>query len=184
MNYNMNGSETYNIASRRISYLKNSLTSLVNQFSVSKYSSNISLVPFSDAANNPRPMIDVTTASGKSTVRSLITSLNAEGGTNTGDGIRRAYYQINNSRDADIVSREYIIILVDGVTTAHTRVGINSPGSTYWVNDDNVVVSQWYTPFWGNPYYRNGNIYGLGYAASAESDGYVNRIGDINETEI
>jgi hypothetical protein len=74
--------------------------------------------------------------------------------------------------------------LVDGVTTAHTRVGINSPGSTYWVNDDNVVVSQWYTPFWGNPYYRNGNIYGLVYAASAESDGYVNRIGDIIETEI
>jgi uncharacterized protein YegL len=183
MNDDMDGDPTRNEADRRITYLKNSLTSLVDQFSASKYSSNISLVPFSNAANNPYPMYDVTTASGKTTVMNLVSGMRADGATNTGDGIRRAYYQIDNSRDPDIISREYIIILVDGVTTAHTRVGINSPSSAYWTSDGNVVISQWYS-YWGNIYSRDGNVYGEGNATSVGSDGYVDEIGDIIQEEV
>jgi prepilin-type N-terminal cleavage/methylation domain-containing protein len=183
MNDKMNGDPTNNTESKRVFFLKNSLRSLVNQFSVSEYSSNISLVPFSDAANNPKPMIDVTTASGKQSVLNLINGLTVDGGTNTGDGIRRAYYQLFDSRNPDEITREYIIILVDGVTTAHTRTGINAPSSPYWTANGNVVISQWYTPYWGNSYYRNGNIYGLGNAASAESDGYVVRSGQTIKNE-
>lgn len=183
MNNNMQGYDQGWLSDRRISKLKVSLESLINQFSVSKYSSNISLVPFSDAANNPHPMYDVTTASGKTTVMNLVSGMSADGATNTGDGIRRAYYQIYNSRDPDTISREYIIILVDGVTTAHTRVGINRPSSDYWTSDGNVVISQWYSS-WGDIYPRNGNVYGEGNATSVGSDGYVDRIGDIIQGEV
>lgn len=183
MTSNMRGNSTSNLADRRIAYLKNSLTSLVDQFSASKYSSNISLVPFSDAANNPRPMFDVTTASGKMNVMNFINSMTAVGGTNTGDGIRRAYYQIANSRSADTISKEYMIILVDGETTAHTRVSTNNSNSAYWTANGNIVISQWH-----NSSYRNGNVYGMGYLPNnvthdPGSDGYVTRIGDIIEAE-
>lgn len=96
----------------------------------------ISLVPFSTTANIPNSNysnlrgIDVSkfynANKDKNTLKKMVESLNAEGATNTGDGLRRGYYQLKkfNSNKGDYKLshsqevKNYMIVLVDGVTTA------------------------------------------------------------------
>ncbi|MFA9422829.1 MAG: hypothetical protein ACERLG_04590, partial [Sedimentibacter sp.] len=102
----------------------------------------VSLVPFATTANSPftsanskpdelHPFYEVYNSDESTTLRGVIGSLNATGGTNTGDGLRRAYYLHNTFRtrmsaagmpiDAKDQVHHYIILLVDGETTYETK---------------------------------------------------------------
>ena len=80
----------------------------------------IGITPFSSTANNSGSMMnakqEIDTNPG---LRSTIQELSAGGGTNTGDGIRRAYYNISdfNEKHPNKTNKNFMIILVDGVTT-------------------------------------------------------------------
>jgi len=143
MAWAMDGSKN-NIAEadRRITKLKNSSINLINNFEASDYPIYVSLIPFSTDANNPNPFYLVDSHTG--TLTGIINDLNAEGGTNTGDGIRRAYHQlINNRANSDFEDRDvsdYLIILVDGVSTYGSVVS-TSP-LVFHTNDGNVSSSQ------------------------------------------
>jgi hypothetical protein len=56
-----------------------------------------------------------------------INGLTAEGGTNTGDGIRRGYHSIVefNAQNENKTNKNFMIILVDGVTTLATATEYN-----------------------------------------------------------
>lgn len=80
----------------------------------------VSIIPFSDDADNVGPMLDATKY--KSTLKTKIDGLRAYGGTNTGDGLRRAYYVLKEYQE-DYPSDEivyYIILLTDGNPTYYS----------------------------------------------------------------
>jgi prepilin-type N-terminal cleavage/methylation domain-containing protein len=174
MNWKMSGSETHDDALRRISYLKTAAKQLIDNFSSSEYPVSISLVPFSTTANNPKPYRSAQTQTAQ--IKSDIDSLNAIGGTNTGDAIRRAYFQIlagrSNPAYTDKVVSDYIIILVDGVTTFATRSGYRST-DPYQIDNLNVV------PPYDDPDYYRTHIFGNGSTLDPQGEAYVDLIGSM-----
>jgi hypothetical protein len=82
---------------------------------------NMTWVPISTYAKTPSIFYNVKDATQKSTLLGKIDALSSNGYTNTGDGLRRAYYQLYNKKTADIAAatvdtivKNYTIILVDG----------------------------------------------------------------------
>lgn len=150
MNRDMQGKETINDSKKRISILKNTLTDLNHGlFSILENSeAYISLIPFSTNANIPhnnyKTQIIKNSASDfynikeKDKLINIVNDLVADGGTNTGDGLRRAYYQLKKFNEEKVKKynldnckkiKKYIIVLVDGVTTlssANVYVSLNS----------------------------------------------------------
>jgi hypothetical protein len=128
------------------------------------------LIPFSTSANNPDPFLLV--EDNISTLKSNINNLDAEGGTNTGDGLRRGYYQIiNNRSNTDFVDKEvsdYLIILVDGVSTFGSITG-KSP-LEFFTSDGNIDERDW----------SRGNVEGHG-SSLDETYGtpYIEEVGDM-----
>ncbi|MBV1708379.1 MAG: VWA domain-containing protein [Erysipelothrix sp.] len=135
MNWALNGS-TSNVAlqNRRIYILKDKTRGLIESFSQNTNDDveiNIALVPFSTSANSVRVFRNVKTE--KATLLNYVDSicmsgstLNCVGGTNTGDGMRRAYYRLmdktqdqidDTSESRDVKIKNYNIFLTDGETT-------------------------------------------------------------------
>ncbi|WFA09180.1 VWA domain-containing protein [Tissierella sp. Yu-01] len=115
----------------------------------------ITLIPFSTNANNPKNLVSVGENKGE-----LLEYINnnfghvnhAEGGTNIGDGIRRAYHILKEYNDKNVANQEankYLIILMDGVPT------YGSIKSNKW---DNKSFSEDKGSIWrddfGNLYYN------------------------------
>lgn len=179
----------------------------------------VSLVPFSTTANYPSP-ITGTQSSAKHPIYDLynnkvysnndrhkeslrdeiIHKLEAEGGTNTGDGLRRAYHLHKNFRGTmkDVIKdstqvHHYMILLVDGQTTFEVENGKWEKKtvwnfifpSTRWVFEPNGQEQKYYL--------ENGNIKstqssnqnsdpGINYAITGTGNsfagtGYVDAIG-------
>lgn len=143
MNSALNGNSTSVIANRRISILKDKTRGLIEAFSQNSNDDveiNIALVPFSTSANSVRVFRNVKTQ--KATLLSDVDSLcmsgstqNCVGGTNIGDGMRRAYYrlmertqaQINDTSETrDVKIKNYNIILSDGDVTYRTMYQFQS----------------------------------------------------------
>lgn len=114
----------------------------------------ISLVPFARTANYPNPNANTNPSavhpifeayeSGDS--NSLITTiknLKADGGTNTGDALRRAYYLHDTFRERMSVKEEdqvhhYLIMLIDGVSTYDAKVFDYTDNGFYIKNGKSV----------------------------------------------
>lgn len=167
MNWKMDGSNTWTESERRISILKEAATELINSFQASDNPVSISLVPFSTTANYTKSFKSAQTEA--TSLKADINALVADGGTNTGDGIRRAYQNIlagrSNPDYATKVVSDYIIILVDGVTTFGTRTSSSNSNSAFMTADGNVPSDQY--------------VYGLGNALdNTHGTPYVNLIGN------
>lgn len=124
----------------------------------------ISINPFDSTANGSQRMMnakqELDTSPG---IRSIINGLLANGGTNTGDGIRRAYYKIKDFNEVventTKTNKNFMIILVDGVTTfasihenvtEHTITIRRDEGATYLYNGKEYTFSHSKdVTFWG-----------------------------------
>ena len=147
MDDNMQGNSTSTTSAKRITKMKAEAVRLVEALSKNT-NINISIIPFSSTANNPGDMLSAN--KNLSSIKSTINALTASGGTNTGDAIRRGYYQIKNFNEKEEnknrTNKNFMIILVDGVTTFAS------------VNKVNEIVS---TPIdQGNNYTIDGYTYG------------------------
>ena len=156
---------------------------------------DVSIVPFSTTANNPLGFYNA-----KNDIRILknyIGSLRADGGTNTGDGLRRAYYLLRDHRNSialtGVTPVNYVILLVDGETTFATKSHsysmpytgryyksdvdyynyININNIEYKMDDGNVVDGR----DWWETYDGKGDIIGVGNEMHAVSDLYVTKVG-------
>jgi prepilin-type N-terminal cleavage/methylation domain-containing protein len=138
MAWGMNGS-SYSTPSR-ISVLKDQAATLINNFATED-NIDIKLVPFNTSANDS----DLTVyafKNAKTYTSSLLTAVNnltADGGTNTGDGLRRAYWALyNHNREvgAGVRASNYLIVLVDGVTTF---ASVHSHTDRSFVTEDGYV---------------------------------------------
>ena len=102
----------------RYEILQDAARSLLNELSAHN-NIDISIIKFSNSANNPLDFLNAQT--GNASLISYIDSMSSpEGGTNTGDAIRRAYYQLLNHNatvSTGITPINYLIVLVDGDTT-------------------------------------------------------------------
>lgn len=161
MKWGMNGQGTKITQDNpeRLSLLKKTLThensglfSILNESDV-----YISLIPFSNNANITKgnyvnvkdeeamKFHNVKLEDEKNILKKMVSSLTAEGGTNTGDGMRRAYHQLlkfNNEKydspynlNKNQEVKNYMIVLVDGVTTFGSRNVNYSSYSGYTINE-------------------------------------------------
>ncbi len=156
----------------RISILREEATTLINKFA-QEDNINISLVPFATSANNPNSYLNAKTNTTQ--LISEITSLTAIGGTNTGDGLRRAYLGLeaqNAAAGIGVTSSNYVIVLVDGVTTFGSVV--SAYNRTYLTGGGNV--NEGYLDR-NDPYNPNGQIVGNGSTLDSKGTAYVNLIG-------
>ncbi len=178
MDRKLNGDTAYYENDKKITKLKNSSKTLLDNFDATEYPHYVSLIPFSTSANNPDSFLLV--EDNISTLKSNINSLDAVGGTNTGDGLRRGYYQIiNNRSNSDFVDKEvsdYLIILVDGVSTFGSITG-KGP-IQFFTQDGNIDERDW----WRGNVEGNGSsldtTYGTPYIE--EIGNMITNDGDIN----
>ena len=104
----------------KIEALKKSAKKLIDSFADLE-NTEVSLIPFSTNANDPQGLKSV-----KANYSQLINDIDrikASGGTNVGDGIRRAYHILKKYNDENLANEEaskYLIIIMDGVPTYGT----------------------------------------------------------------
>jgi hypothetical protein len=160
-NGNDNDNDTSNDS--RLAILKRTLIMMIDQM---KENGNVyaALVPFSSNANVPHANFGsgalasysdfsllVPSPSGVNWA-TLIQKLKADGGTNTGEGIRRGYYQLlefNNTLPTSTAIKNYMVILVDGRTTMASanlhRKQVRANSNSNWSNTNeyfhNYVLS-------------------------------------------
>ena len=160
MDWAMNGSGTYTALDgtnpQRMALLKDTLNKdNGGLFSILEESeSYVSLVPFSYNANDPEPYYKV--KDDIATLKSLVNDLNPGGATNTGDGMRRAYYQIKDFNDNKVtygitsnqVIKNYFVILVDGNTNYATYGGTGTDGFYLGEGNASSIGNDNYDPFY------------------------------------
>ncbi|MEG0307768.1 MAG: vWA domain-containing protein [Clostridium sp.] len=56
----------------------------------------------------------------------IINNLDANGGTNTGEGLRRATYLLSNSNEQDKNANKTVVLMSDGIPTFYTREKVNN----------------------------------------------------------
>lgn len=148
MDFNLNGNSTSIKSSRRNYILKEKTRGLVESFAQNSNDDieiNIALVPFSDSGNGVKVFRNVKTEKTQllSDINSLCSGTNydCEGGTNTGDGMRRAYYRLlgktqyqvdNLSTTRDTKIKNYSIFLTDGASTYHSLKELQTGTTTKW----------------------------------------------------
>lgn len=120
MDFDMNGkspgSYGFNNNNVRKTIMKQEAKKLIEQFAPMQ-NVVISIIPFADNADRTGAILDCYTY--KNQIITKINSLDASGGTNTGDGLRRAYYKLagyNDDNSGDEIVN-YIILLTDGNPT-------------------------------------------------------------------
>jgi len=144
----------------RLTILETQAAALVDNFSSnsnSDVSINISLVPFESIAPTPSIFYDIKNANQKTAIKTAIENLDTNGTTNTGDGLRRAFYQLQTKQTADTASatvdtiiKNYTIILVDGDTNTHSMSNSSSRVCTVWKTNGTCKT---YKTVWTTPQY-------------------------------
>lgn len=149
---------------KRINLLKAETTKLITSLSGSP---NIyaTIVPFATNANGTYVMAKAQVNEGSPNVlQDTVDGLTADGYTNTGDGIRRGYWSINqfnftqSEENPDWEIQNFMIILVDGQTNYYSHLSWFD--HTYYTGDTNI--SWWRTS-----------------SSESRGDGYVNLMGSI-----
>lgn len=162
-----------NSSNSRIYILKDQAKTLINKFA-QEDNIDIALIPFSTSANNPNSFYNAKTAT--TTLINKINSLSAGGGTNTGDGLRRAYWGLkahNAEVGTGVTPSNYVIILVDGVTTFYSV--ISNSDRTYVTSNGNV--NEGFLDRGSYEFDHNGQIAGNGSTLDSGGTAYVNAIG-------
>lgn len=169
----------------RIKILKTQASAMIENFAQNTngdVSINISLVPFSTFAPTPSRFYDIKKSSDKSALLSKIDDFYAEGYTNTGDGFRRAFYQLDTKSKADSlvagvdkIIKNYTITLVDGETNTHSMKNTitNSSSTKQYYTDSLTIKNCRFTPTTSSctPGYVSGND------GNQEANGYVTLMG-------
>jgi len=186
----------------RLAYLKEASKQMVDEFAKeTDLDFRIILVPFSSSANHEdplqansntkHPIYDIKNAS---KIKESIEKLKADGGTNTGDGLRRAYYRTKELNDEIVLQTKkpnnYLIVLVDGVSTMASVD--SSSGDNKIINHGNNPQHSWYKgnrnhivyqtndkgvkKYTENPY---GGLVGYGNQLDDIATSYVNKMGKM-----
>lgn len=153
MNWDMDG-KSESVTNPRIDILKSNANKMIDRLANMNFDIYVCLVPFSTSANNPGDFYNVNDEEDLNDLKNEVDVLTANGATNTGDGIRRAYHQLKNITDPLIEDgksysdfTQHMMVLVDGATNRESRERVGWFGSKYFLGDGNV-----YSGWFANPY--------------------------------
>lgn len=147
MAWDMGGKSTSINKDKRIQILKDKALKMIDRLTALDFNIYVSVVPFNYNANNPKEFKNLQDAAELQELKGIINGLAASGGTNTGDGIRRAYYRLKNKSDSlpsESKITQHMMILVDGETNIETKKITNKnflgyvTGSEYTLSDVDV----------------------------------------------
>lgn len=111
MAWNLEGKDKGNPSLRRIGIMKNTAYNFLNNIKdIDKM--NVGLV---DYATKIKSFTDLQSYSSYNVLADYIQSMNADGATNIGEGLRKAYYMLKSHNDDN---DKYIILMSDGFPTA------------------------------------------------------------------
>lgn len=175
MAWNMSGGGATAGNPSRLSILKSKTFDLLDNFkTIGKV--YVAIVPFSTNANptasHPQAFLSIDDPAAFQTLRNQVTALTAGGGTNVGDGIRRAYHHHASyaATYPDAETLHYMMLLMDGNPTYWSTN--TATDADYQVNNanmayvrgtgnetgDNVVRSMPYIQHLSNYLIHNGTI--------------------------
>lgn len=160
MDWDLNGDTTSNNSIKRITLMKGKAKELIDIFA-DMGNVHVALIPFSTNANNPGNFLHAHTNA--TSLKASIDGLNANGGTNVGDGLRRAYYHHGsfNAANSGSTVLNYTILLVDGNPTLWPRQSgvdyfgtgnISQNGGTGYNDEANITNSMPYIQKLGADY--------------------------------
>jgi hypothetical protein len=142
MGLKLNGSDTANDSSTdpakysRLKLMKIEAVRMITELS-KQPNIYVSINPFSTSGNASQTMMNAQVNNTTNTgLINTVNALTASGGTNTGDGIRRGFYRIKefNERPENLSStnKNFMVILVDGVTTYGSVTRVSRISSSYY----------------------------------------------------
>ena len=202
MDRKLDGTTTNILAERRITKVKNALRGhtyngvkiegMINEFA-KEDNIELAIVPFSYTGNYDDPASTSVKNGGKHPFYSVskdedqkndlidrVNDLSPYGGTNTGDGMRQAYYRTFKFKEENALSkgysaaaeiRKYMIILVDGETTIASVIG----DRTYLTADGPVTsLNRSYSD---STNFDHFGIIGNGNSPADNTGNYVKQIG-------
>lgn len=123
MRWDIDGNETNDSSRKRMTIAKNAALKFIENIE-SHDNVKLSLVSYANIG-----YVEKKLTTNFNEVKSEISNLNADGGTNIGDGLRRAYYELNNGNAAE----KYIILLTDGEPTYHSYKYVNKKKEAYFM---------------------------------------------------
>ncbi|MDT8715477.1 VWA domain-containing protein [Clostridium sp. 19966] len=157
MAWDLNGNQNPAAGNSRLDILKSTLVSsngFINEF-IGNGNVNIGLVDYASQAKlgneiNPSSSDDIKDSNGTSQdfanmgqstqvsqLTSQVSNLSASGGTNLGDGLRRAYWLLSK---VDSNAQKYIVLMTDGYPTAFSYNSMNP----LQYNFDDGIASNYY----------------------------------------
>lgn len=171
---NLSGGTPTSVNKSRIDILKEQAKSMINRFATEE-NIDIGIVPYATSANQTGSIGFFSSKNQTASLVAEINGLNAIGGTNTGDGLRRAYWALNTHNagvSAGVTPSNYVIILVDGVTTFASVIGKDNRAFVTL----NGNVNEGYLDRSGENK-SDGQIAGNGSSLDTEGTKYVTAIG-------
>ncbi len=156
MDWDLNGNSSnswYYDGPSRMDIAKNAAELFVNNLKDDERV-NISLVTYDYNAEIRQDIVNL--SSNYTNVINKIRSFTAYGGTNIGDGLRRAYHRFTDSD-----SRKYIVLLTDGEPNWFTYDKINSSGILWWKHLESIDYKK---DEGASNKIQDSNYYGLDYA--------------------
>lgn len=122
------GQKGYDAAKKRLKIAKAAAISFLTQL---EETTNVKagLITYSDVATIKKGL-----TKNFQEIKNAINNMNAVGGTNIGDGLRRAYYELSKGSST---AEKYIILLTDGEPTYHSYY-MNKYKKYFFVDDGNA----------------------------------------------
>lgn len=104
----------------RLDVAKAAATRFIDKFNTES-NVKIGLVQYSNRANKTSGLVDKNSFS---TLKDSVKKFTSDGGTNTGDGLRLAYYMLKESSNSN--AKKYIVLLTDGEPTFYSYTNYTS----------------------------------------------------------
>ncbi len=195
MDTNLNGASRLDrVKNALLGYTKDDGTvveGILNTFS-RENNIEVCIVPFSQTANYPTPNSNsnaehpfYNAESDITTLKTLVNDMETYGNTNTGDGLRRAYYRlldfnpVNEGYNAETEQYNYMILLVDGETNQSSWTGYGYVDYWWWFSSNEFSYSSQYTGRGGiTPSITYDNVTRV-YPYSRNNSNYITTIGNM-----
>jgi hypothetical protein len=166
----------------KIQALKDAAKKFIQDFS-NEENLKIGIVSYEYEATIDSPLLDVKT--NNKNLQDIIDRISPDGGTNPGDGIRKAGYLLKNSGDES--SNKTIVFMSDGLPTGYTTY---SRSHNYYLPLDNETPRVRGSEYYGKDYaleigdiiknkFKNSNIFTIGYGLDRDGNSTMR---DIHES--
>lgn len=181
----------FTVDNQRMATLKAKAQKMIDRLANLNFNIYVSVIPFSNNANPdtswPHDFKNLQNPTELQYVKNRITALTSDGNTNTGDGIRRAYWRLKNKADSLISNgqidgyhdiTQHMMVLVDGATNLETKT-VTKVNFFEWEDESHQTLADGnvsYPHGWlGNKYYVGSHY---SFSVSTNNNDYITYFGN------